>query len=231
MQLAEIQDLNTKSSRETIYKNFNSTFGAESGKMVKSVEARFNELVEDKLPALYGDATKESQPILKALKDPVIASVLQKSRLGMSESELESLMDQEFDKHISSRVTSVNEKNIRGVFPKVSDVDTIVNEAEQKIDSLKKDILSGKVKIDYAQYPELNATLLGRKSGQSKMFQARTKEEQFLNTYDLSYDGVDPFGGSGTLRLMIRGKNGKTAPLKILNGNQSVDYPVDWTVK
>ena len=231
MQLAEIQDLNTKTSRETIFKNFNSTFGAESGKMIKSVDARFNDLVKDKLPALYGDATKESQPILKALRDPVIASVMQKARLGMSDSDLESLMDQEFDRHISNRVTSVNESNIRGVFPKVQDSDAVLDEATQRVDQIKKDIMSGKVKIDYAQYPELNSTLLGRKSGTSKLLQPRTKEEQFLKTYDISFDGVDPFGGSGTLRLMIRGKNNKTAPLKIINGNQSVDYPVDWTVK
>lgn len=231
MQLAEIQDLNTRSSRETIFNNFNSTFGSDSGKFVKSIDARFNDLVKDKLPALYGDATKESQPILKSLRDPVIASVMQKARLGMGDSELESLMDQEFERHIGSRVSSVNEKNIRGVFPKVGDTDTIIDQATEKVDQIKKDIMSGKVKIDYSQYPELNATLLGRKTGKSKFLQPRTKEEQFLNTYDLSFDGVDPFGGSGTLRLMIRGKNNKTAPLKIINGKQSVDYPVDWTVK
>ena len=140
-------------------------------------------------------------------------------------------MDQEFNKHIASRVTSFNEPNLRGVFPKVSNEDAVNDEAEQRISQIKQDIKSGKVKIDYTQYPELNATLLGRKSGTSKFLQPRTKEEQFLNTYDLSFDGVDPFGGSGNLRLMIRGKNNKTAPLKILNGNQSVDYPVDWTVK
>lgn len=231
MQTAELQDLNTKETRQKATENFKSVFGEGAGELTKAVDAKFNDVVKEKLPALYGDASKESQPILRALKEPIMSAVMQKAKLGMDANDLEKMVEDEFEKHVGSRVSSVNESHIRGVFPKVSDTDAIVDQAGEKVKEIEAAIKGGKVEIDYSQYPELNATLVGRKTGKSGFLQARTKEEQFLHTYDLVLDGTDPFGSSGKVRLMIRGKGGTYAPLKVKQNGHSVDYPVDWAVK